>query len=106
MKAKNLSWKRHPTLQRIYGDLPPISTVLAKRRARFAGHCMRASDQVISTILPWKLQQVNRGRRPLTFLDTVARDADLGVGDIRTVMLERAVWKRVIDGISIEDRPK
>ena len=79
MKAKNLSWKRHPNLQRIYGDLPPISTVLAKRRARFAGHCMRASDQVISTILPWKLQQVNRGRRPLTFLDTVARDADLGV---------------------------
>ena len=108
MKAKNLSWKRHPTLQRIYGDLSPISTVLAKRSARFsfAGHCMRASDQVISTILPWKLQQVNRGRRPLTFLDTVARDADLGVGDIITVMLERAVWKRVIDRISIEDRPK
>ena len=106
MKAKNIIWKRHPTLQRIYGDLPPISTVLAQRRARFAGHCMRASDQIISSILPWRVQQANRGRRPLTFLDIVGRDANLDVGDIRTVMLDRAVWRQVVDGISIEDRPK
>ena len=106
MKAKNLSWKRHPTLQRIYGDLPPISTVLASRRARFAGHCMRAPDQVISTILPWRLRQANRGRRPLTFLDTIARDVNLDVGDIQTATLDRAVWRQLVDGISIEDRPK
>ena len=106
MKAKNIPWQRHPTLQKIYGDLPPISTVLAQRRARFAGHCMRASDQTISSILPWRMQQANRGRRPLTFLDIVARDAGLDVGDIRTAMLDRAVWRQIVDGISIEDRLK
>ena len=106
MKAKNIIWKRHPTLQRIYGDLPPISTILAQRRARFAGHCMRASDQEISSILPWRIKQANRGRRPLTFLDTVARDAGLDVGDVRTAMLDRAVCRQIVDGISIEDRPK
>ena len=41
MKAKNISWKKHPTLHQIYGDLPPIASVLAQRRARFASHCMR-----------------------------------------------------------------
>ena len=106
MKAKNILWKRHPILQRIYGDLPPISTILAQRRARFAGHCMRAFDQEISSILPWRIKQANRGRRPLTFLDTVARDAGLDVGDVRTAMLDRAVWRHIVDGISIEDRPK
>ena len=107
MKAKNLSWKKHPTRQRIYGDLPPISTTVAQRRARFAGHCMRASDQVISSILPWREPLTNkRGRRPLTFLDIVARDAELDVHEMRTVMLDRAVWRHVVDGISIEDRPK
>ena len=107
MKAKNLSWKKHPTRQRIYGDLPPISTTVAQRRARFAGHCMRASDQVISSILPWREPLTNkRGRRPLTFLDIIARDAELDVHEMRTVMLDRAVWRHVVDGISIEDRPK
>ena len=106
MKAKNISWKKHPTLQQIYGDLPRITTVLAKRRARFAGHCMRASDQSISSILPWRVQQANRGRRPLTFLDTVARDAGLDLGDIRNAMLDRAVWRDIVGGISTECRLK
>ena len=61
MKVQNIHWKCHPNLQRIYGNLPPIASVLAQRRARFAGHCMRAADQTISnhpalaptTIEPW-----------------------------------------------------
>ena len=93
MKVRNLHWKKHPTLDRIYGNLPPIASVLAQRRARFAGHCMRAADQTISTILPWRLQQVGRGRRPLTFLDSVARDTGLDVGDLKGAMLDRAVWR-------------
>ena len=106
MKAKNLSWKQHPTLLRIYGDLPPISTTLAIRRARFAGHCMRASDQSISNILLWRMQQASRGRRPLTFLDIVARDVGLEVSDIRNAALDRNVWRDMIGGISTEGRRK
>ena len=106
MKAKNLHWKTHPNLKRIYGDLPPISHTVSQWRARFAGHCMRASDQIKSTVLPWRLPQMGRGRRPLTFLDSVGRDTGVTLGDIRTAMLDRAVWRTFVDGISIEDRPK
>ena len=35
-----------------------------------------------SQILPWRLPQAGRGRRPLTFLDTVARDVGLNIGDL------------------------
>ena len=103
MKVRNLHWKTHPNLGRIYGNLPPIASVLAQRRARFAG---RAVDQTISTILPWRLPQVARGRRPLTFLDTVARDVGLDVGDLKGAMLDRAVWRRIVEEFSIVDRPK
>ena len=106
MKAKNISWKKHPTLKQIYGNLPSIASVVASRRSRFAGHCMRASDQVISSILPWRLTQSGRGRRPLTFLDVVARDTGLQLDDLRTVMCDRDVWRQTVNGISIEDRPK
>ena len=104
MKVKNLNWQDHPNLQRIYGDLPRISTTVAIRRARFAGHCMRASDQIISTILPWREQQKNRGRRPLTFLDTVARDTEVQVDDLRTAMSDRAVWRTLVNGVSSATR--
>ena len=106
MKAKNLSWKKHPTLLQIYGDLPRIASVVAQRRARFAGHCMRASNEIISDILPWRIQQKKRGRRPLTYLDIVSRDAEIDISDIRTAMMDRDVWKKVVKGISFEDRLK
>ena len=67
---------------------------------------MKAVDQTISTILPWRLPQVGRGRRPLTFLDTVAWDVGHDVGDLKGVMLERAVVTKVLAGFFIVDRPK
>ena len=109
MKVKNLHWKTHPTLNEIYENIPPISSVIAQRRARFAGHCMRASNQLISTILPWREQQKKRGRRPLSYLDTIARDIYIDVGDVRTAMLERRTWRTIVDNISREKhhpRPK
>ena len=80
---------------KIYGNFPQIASVLAQRRRRFVEQCMRAVDQTISNILPWRLPQVGRGRRPLTFLHTVARDVGLEVGDLQGVMLVRAVWRKL-----------
>ena len=102
MRAQNLSWKKHPTKKEIYNDLPPISTVIAQRRARFAGHCMRAGDELISKILPLRLQQASRGRRPLTFPDIIARDVKLPVDEMRVAMLDRAVWRCHVHGVSMD----
>ena len=86
----------------IYSGLPPISSEIAQRRARFAGHCMRAQDQLISTILPLRFQQTGRGRRPLTFPDIVARDVKMTVEDMRVAMLDRAVWRCHVHGVSMD----
>jgi exonuclease III len=102
MRAQNLSWKKHPTKKKIYGHLPPISTVVAQRRARFAGHCMRAQDQLVSQVLPLRLRQTSRGRRPLTYTDIVARDVHLPVEEMRVAMLDRAVWRLHVHGVSMD----
>ena len=102
MRAQNLSWKKHPTKKEIYGNLPPISTVVAQRRARFAGHCMRAQDQLISKVLPLRLRQTSRGRRPLTYTDIVTRDVQLPVEEMRVAMLDRAVWRLHVHGVSMD----
>ena len=52
--VQNLSWKKHSTLQQIYGNLSRLSDRLIERRTRFAGHCYPASGEVISDLLLWK----------------------------------------------------
>ena len=58
LKAKKLYWKKHPYFSQIYGDLSPLASNLAQSRASFVGHCMKAENQAVSTILPWQLPQV------------------------------------------------
>ena len=49
MKVRDLHWKKHPNLERIYDNLSPIASVLEEHRARFSGRSIRAIDQIIST---------------------------------------------------------
>ena len=37
----------------LYGKLPKVSKRLLERKLRFAGHCMRATDQPVSELLFW-----------------------------------------------------
>ena len=100
MCVKNISWKTHPTKLQIYGEIPPITTTVARRRAIFAGHCYRSKDQVISDILLWRLPQAARGTRPHTYPDTISRDTGLTVQELGAAMADRTRWKDVASKIS------
>ena len=54
MRAQNLSWKRHPSISDIYGNLPRVSALVRSRRVQFAGHCYRTKNEVISSLPLWK----------------------------------------------------
>ena len=100
MKVKNLNWRNHPNKALIYGELPPISTTLAQRRSMFAGHCFRAKDQVVSDVLLWRLPQANRGARKLCYPDTICRDTNLTLEELKESMMNRETWKLVTSAIS------
>ena len=47
----NKSWRQHPTKQKLYGHLPPITKTIQVRRNRHAGHCWWSRDKLISDVL-------------------------------------------------------
>ena len=49
----NKSRRRHPTNQYLYGHLPPITKTMKVRRTRYAGHCWRSRDELITDFLLW-----------------------------------------------------
>ena len=38
-RVQNIHWSEHATLEHIYGDIPPLSQKVIKRRLSFDGHC-------------------------------------------------------------------
>ena len=49
----NKSWRQHPTKPQLYGHLPPIAKTIQVRRTKYAGHCWRSKDELISDVLLW-----------------------------------------------------
>ena len=99
MRAQNLSWKQHPTKAQIYGKLPPVSSLVKGRRVQFAGHCCRAENEVISTLLLWKPSSRNTRGRTLSYPDVISRDTGIQKQDLRNAMMDREVWRNLVNSI-------
>ena len=99
MRVQNISWKSHPTKTFIYNSLPPISSLVQSRRVQFAGHCCRAEQEIISDLLLWKPPTRNKRGRKLTFPDVISRDTGLKQEDLRNAMMDREVWRGMVESI-------
>ena len=47
----NKCWRQHPTKHQLYGQQPLITKTIQVRRTRYAGHCWRSRDELISDVL-------------------------------------------------------
>ena len=97
MRAKNLSGKNHPTKQEIYGKLPSPSSLLRVRRAQFPGHCFRAENEVVSSLVLWSGRHKGRGK--LSYPDVISRDTNLERTDLEVAMKDREFWRKKVDSI-------
>ena len=96
MRVKNISWRQHKTKAEIYENLPPISSIVNQRKARLAGHCHRAKEEIVSDVLLLRLKCPNRGRRPLNSIGTIVRETNIQLEDLPTMMKDRKRWQDVV----------
>ena len=93
--AKNVSWMEHRTNEELYRNLPKVSTKIRQRRMKLAGHCVRHDDEVASKLVLWEPTEGSRsrGRRKITFIDTLLEDASANnTQELRTMMEQREDW--------------
>lgn len=85
------------TNEDLYGDRPKITDKIRSRRLKFAGHCRRQEDELVSKLVLWLPThgQRKQGRPPLTYIDTLRQDTGLEVDELDTCMQNRAVWRSI-----------
>ena len=69
-----------------------LSNKIRRRRLKFAGHCIRREDEVVSDLVLWQLTYGTRrrGRPPDSYIKTLERDTGL-----RAAIKNRDVWKSI-----------
>ena len=89
----NKSWWQHPTKHQLNGHLPPIMKTIQVRRTRYAGHCWRSRDELISDVLLWTSTygRAKVGRPARTYIQQVCEDMRCSPEDLPEAMNNREI---------------
>ena len=91
----NKSWRQHPTRHQLYGHLPPITKTIQVRRAKYAGHCWRSKDELISDVLLWTpaYGQAKAERPARRYIQQLCEDTGCSPEDLPKAMNDREKWR-------------
>ena len=96
----NKSWQQHPTRYQLYGHLPPITKTIQVKGARYAWHCWRIRDELISDVLLWSpaYGRAKTGQPPRTYILQLCEDTGCSPEDLPEAINDKEKWrKRVWD---------
>ena len=104
----NVSWREHPTKERLYGNIPKLSDVIKEQRTRFAGHCYRSKAELISDLLLWQPSHgySRRGRPNKNYIDQLTNDSNCLIEDLPTAMGDRDGWRDRVRAIRARYPPQ
>ena len=91
----NNSWRQYPTMQLLYGHLPPIMKNTVVSRTRHAGHGWRSREERISDVLLWtpSNDRSKAGRPARTYIQHLCEDTGCSPEDILEAMNDREGWR-------------
>ena len=98
----NKSWRQHPTKHQLYGHLPSITKTIQVRWTRYAGHCWRRRDKLISDVLLWTptYGRAKAGRPAWTYIQQLCADTGCSPEDLPEAMNDREKWRERVRDIS------
>ena len=71
----NIHWKNKFKNEILYGELERLSNKTKRRTLKYAGHCLRREDEVVSDMVLWKPTHGTRmrGKHPDSYIKTQER---------------------------------
>ena len=97
----NKFWRQHPTKHQLYSHLPPIMKTIQVKRTRYAGHCRRSRDKLVSDVLLWTptYGRTKAGWPARTYIQQLCEDTGCSPEDLPEVMNDREKWRERVRDI-------
>ena len=94
--VKNITRKDKIPNTILYENTPKITHTIQAHRVQFSGHCLRSSEELISSAILWEPRHGNRprGRPRKTFLDQLEADTGLHRDLLPEEMKNREEWRK------------